>query len=496
MEPIPPPGPGGNPNLFRIFSFVSPNLDDEDAVEEKEDHEPPRVGPHAQQSAGAGSLGLGAGSQGLGAGSHGLGAGSHGAGAVAQRVISPRNFDLFGNDDDFPPVEELNALFAPPQDGNHARPQNLVATLVMLSLLRQPSFRNFLVNPPRQHVAPNPANTRMINDTRLTLLSVQHNLPLLMRDLREKEPQRYKCGICLDSAKIPSATKCGHLFCREELNKWFDTRPSCPNCRVALAKTTDVVALDGLKKTIDAWKKTCPVFAKKETAKKLEKKFPKLLEQEAKMISILEDARERCIHKELRGEYEALKALFNLVKEYSKKMEKDFKDKPDEVIAFAKDTVEKMQYFLNSKETKAANGLIEILKVFDRAGLSREERIKKLSDKLKELSQKFTFSDPRTLEVQAFDFVTQLAKKQEIPCEHEHFGKLAFRNKESCDVPSALRKEALQLTILSLVSRLLYQNQKTEAILLLKQMPGFAALFPERSVSAAQVDAYMQIRTT
>lgn len=41
-----------------------------------------------------------------------------------------------------------------------------------------------------------------------------------------------QCGICLEST-APQAlvTKCGHLFCKECLEHWFDSKYNCPVCR-------------------------------------------------------------------------------------------------------------------------------------------------------------------------------------------------------------------------------------------------------------------------
>lgn len=46
---------------------------------------------------------------------------------------------------------------------------------------------------------------------------------------RDYPPQ---CGICLESAAQQAlVTKCGHLFCKECLEHWFDTKYNCPVCR-------------------------------------------------------------------------------------------------------------------------------------------------------------------------------------------------------------------------------------------------------------------------
>ncbi|CAJ0941182.1 unnamed protein product, partial [Mesorhabditis belari] len=46
--------------------------------------------------------------------------------------------------------------------------------------------------------------------------------------------ETYDCNICLDTAKDPVITMCGHLFCWPCLVQWLDTRPNnqvCPVCK-------------------------------------------------------------------------------------------------------------------------------------------------------------------------------------------------------------------------------------------------------------------------
>lgn len=53
--------------------------------------------------------------------------------------------------------------------------------------------------------------------------------PIYNGSAKEDSPE---CGICLEKA-APQVlvTKCGHLFCKDCLEHWFDTRHNCPVCR-------------------------------------------------------------------------------------------------------------------------------------------------------------------------------------------------------------------------------------------------------------------------
>jgi len=49
----------------------------------------------------------------------------------------------------------------------------------------------------------------------------------------------YECNICLDTAKDPVISMCGHLFCWPCLHQWLETRPArqvCPVCKSAVSK--------------------------------------------------------------------------------------------------------------------------------------------------------------------------------------------------------------------------------------------------------------------
>ena len=67
-------------------------------------------------------------------------------------------------------------------------------------------------------------------------------------DQEEETPQpnpQFCCNICLDSAKDPVVSQCGHLFCWPCLHRWLEIRPDrqeCPVCKshVTKAKCTPI----------------------------------------------------------------------------------------------------------------------------------------------------------------------------------------------------------------------------------------------------------------
>ncbi|XP_060079711.1 E3 ubiquitin-protein ligase RNF185-like [Ylistrum balloti] len=49
----------------------------------------------------------------------------------------------------------------------------------------------------------------------------------------------YECNICLDTARDPVVSMCGHLFCWPCLHQWLETRPQrqmCPVCKAGIGK--------------------------------------------------------------------------------------------------------------------------------------------------------------------------------------------------------------------------------------------------------------------
>ena len=49
----------------------------------------------------------------------------------------------------------------------------------------------------------------------------------------------FECTICLDTAKEPVLTKCGHMFCWPCIYNWLDSKggkAKCPNCKNEITK--------------------------------------------------------------------------------------------------------------------------------------------------------------------------------------------------------------------------------------------------------------------
>ena len=51
--------------------------------------------------------------------------------------------------------------------------------------------------------------------------------------------KNFECTICLDTAKEPVLTKCGHMFCWPCIYNWLDSKggkAKCPNCKNLITK--------------------------------------------------------------------------------------------------------------------------------------------------------------------------------------------------------------------------------------------------------------------
>lgn len=58
-------------------------------------------------------------------------------------------------------------------------------------------------------------------------------------DDEDKNDSMFECNICLDVAKEPVVSLCGHLFCWPCLHQWLETRPNrqvCPVCKAAIGR--------------------------------------------------------------------------------------------------------------------------------------------------------------------------------------------------------------------------------------------------------------------
>jgi len=63
--------------------------------------------------------------------------------------------------------------------------------------------------------------------------------PNLNQAGHQQDASSFECNICLDTAKDPVISMCGHLFCWPCLHQWLETRPTrqvCPVCKSAISK--------------------------------------------------------------------------------------------------------------------------------------------------------------------------------------------------------------------------------------------------------------------
>lgn len=59
---------------------------------------------------------------------------------------------------------------------------------------------------------------------------------------KQEKESSFECTICLDVAKEPVVTKCGHLFCWPCLFHWMERKKVCPNCNNPIT-TKDLVPI-------------------------------------------------------------------------------------------------------------------------------------------------------------------------------------------------------------------------------------------------------------
>ncbi|EJU03369.1 hypothetical protein DACRYDRAFT_115543 [Dacryopinax primogenitus] len=55
----------------------------------------------------------------------------------------------------------------------------------------------------------------------------------------------FDCHICLRTATNPCVTRCGHLFCNDDLEQWLRIHPRCPVCSSFISLQHDVVKIFG-----------------------------------------------------------------------------------------------------------------------------------------------------------------------------------------------------------------------------------------------------------
>ena len=60
-----------------------------------------------------------------------------------------------------------------------------------------------------------------------------------MENSKSSGSKNFECTICLETAKEPVLTKCGHMFCWPCIYNWLDSkggRAKCPNCKNEITK--------------------------------------------------------------------------------------------------------------------------------------------------------------------------------------------------------------------------------------------------------------------
>lgn len=62
-----------------------------------------------------------------------------------------------------------------------------------------------------------------------------------------------QCPICMDIITAGgTVTKCGHIFCTSDFEKWISTNDTCPFCRGSLSCEDDYMSLDSVRKEVHA----------------------------------------------------------------------------------------------------------------------------------------------------------------------------------------------------------------------------------------------------
>ena len=80
-----------------------------------------------------------------------------------------------------------------------------------------------------------------------------------MENNKNSGSKNFECTICLETAKEPVLTKCGHMFCWPCIYNWLDSkqgRAKCPNCKNEITKNDliPVYANDENKENTDRFK--------------------------------------------------------------------------------------------------------------------------------------------------------------------------------------------------------------------------------------------------
>ena len=55
----------------------------------------------------------------------------------------------------------------------------------------------------------------------------------------DKPDVECKCPICQEPTATPKTTSCRHTFCQSCLDKWLETKHTCPMCRTKIRDTNN-----------------------------------------------------------------------------------------------------------------------------------------------------------------------------------------------------------------------------------------------------------------
>eukprot|EP00178_Gracilaria_changii_P001837 TRINITY_DN125_c0_g2_i1.p1 TRINITY_DN125_c0_g2~~TRINITY_DN125_c0_g2_i1.p1 ORF type:complete len:908 (-),score=186.98 TRINITY_DN125_c0_g2_i1:2791-5514(-) len=109
--------------------------------------------------------------------------------------------------------------------------------------------------------------TFSFSDEELDVVEIRMNTKCLFKQLPDDVQQRLfvalgpestvdhaqQCPICMDLILEDGiVTKCGHIFCTSDFEKWMSTNDTCPFCRTNLSNEDEYMSVEGVRKEIHA----------------------------------------------------------------------------------------------------------------------------------------------------------------------------------------------------------------------------------------------------
>ncbi len=87
-------------------------------------------------------------------------------------------------------------------------------------------------------------NLSKSNDDKSTINNTENDTANSKENKTNKnDASDYECSICLDIAKEPVVSKCGHLFCWPCIYSWNLHKKTCPNCNNLLENEKDFIPI-------------------------------------------------------------------------------------------------------------------------------------------------------------------------------------------------------------------------------------------------------------